>query len=94
MDFYRQLSKSQYSLSPQGTGIDCHRIYESIFLDCVPILKTSPLDDFYERLPVLIVEDWNTLTEVFLKEKYEALFSSLKEWKEINKNWYKAEFWL
>jgi hypothetical protein len=94
VEFYRQLSKSQYSLSPQGTGIDCHRIYESIFLDCVPILKTSPLNDLYEKLPALIVEDWNELTEDFLKEKYEILFSSLKQWKEINKNWYKAEFWL
>ena len=45
-------------LSPEVTGIDCHRIYESIYLGSIPILKTSELDYFYEKLPVLIVKNF------------------------------------
>lgn len=93
-EFYRQLSRSQYALSPEGTGIDCHRIYESIYLDCIPIIKSCSLDDFYQKLPILMVEDWADISESYLKENYDLLFKKLKEWKEINKNWYKTEFWL
>jgi hypothetical protein len=93
-DFYTQLSKSQYALSPEGTGIDCHRIYESIFFDCIPIIKSNPLDDLYQKLPVLIVKDWNDVTESFLKENYEFFYNRLIVWKSNNTSWYTSEFWL
>lgn len=94
IDFYRQLSRSQYSLSPEGTGIDCHRIYESIFFDCVPIIKSCPLDDFYENMPVLIVEDWADVSEKFLEQRYDEFFEKLINWKTKNYNWYKAKYWI
>jgi len=39
-DFYLKLKMSKYVISPVGTGIDCHRIYESIYLDAIPIVKS------------------------------------------------------
>lgn len=93
-DFYRQLSKSKYSISPEGTGIDCHRVYESIFFDCIPIIKSCALDDFYEKLPVLIFNNWDEVNETFLSENYNLFYDKLKYWKQNNSNWYKSEFWL
>jgi hypothetical protein len=93
-EFYRQLAKSKYTLSPEGTGIDCHRIYESIFLDAVPIIKSGQLDDFYENLPVLIVKEWRDITEDFLVENYSFYFNRLIKWKSDNPNWSSAEFWI
>lgn len=93
-DFYRQLSRAQYSLSPEGTGIDCHRVYESIFFDCIPIIKSCPLDDFYKNLPVLIIDDWGEINENYLNENYNLFYNKLKSWKNENSNWYKAEYWL
>jgi hypothetical protein len=93
-DFYRQLAKSQYSISPQGTGIDCHRVYESIFFDCIPIIKKGHLDDFYKKLPILIVDDWDKVNEQYLNNNYELLFNNLMDWKLKNQDWYTANFWL
>lgn len=93
-DFYRQLARSRYVLSPEGTGIDCHRIYESIFLDAVPIIKSGFLDDFYERMPLLIVDSWADVTEDFLVENYSFHFERLKKWKADNPKWSSAEFWI
>jgi len=92
-DFYKDLKRSKYVLSPEGTGIDCHRIYESIFFDSIPILKTSLMDNFYKGLPVLIVEDWGEITEVILNLKYDLLKSRLINWKNDNKEWLKPAFW-
>jgi len=92
--FYSDVSKSKYTLSPEGTGIDCHRIYESIFLDTIPILKTSQLDHFYKKLPIVIVQEWNEVTEQFLTDNYDKLLKQLIEWKAENLTWTDATFWV
>ena len=52
-----------FSISPHGRGLDCHRTWEDLVLGCIVIVKTSPLDLLYEGLPVVIVQDWNEVTE-------------------------------
>lgn len=81
-----------YSL--EGTGIDCHRIYESIYLDAIPILLTSELDYFYINLPVIIVNSWHDITFDFLKLNYDKYKLILDNWKKVNNNWLNASFWL
>jgi hypothetical protein len=54
--------------SPHGNGLDCHRTWEALCLNCIVIVKTSPLDDLYKDLPVLIVPDWSSITESVLLE--------------------------
>ncbi|WP_245279151.1 hypothetical protein [Mesorhizobium loti] len=54
---------SQYPLvvSTVGNGLDCHRTWELLYLGCIVVTKTSPLDPLYEGLPVIIVDDWHQL---------------------------------
>lgn len=92
-EFYKSIAASMYVLSPEGTGIDCHRIYESMYLDAIPIVKTSLLDPFYKKLPIVIVREWTEITEEFLLMNYDILYGKLKSWKERN-NWLDASFWL
>lgn len=51
---------SQYPLvlSTAGNGLDCHRTWELLYLGCIVVTKTSPLDPLYEGLPVIMVDDW------------------------------------
>ena len=51
-----------FVLSPHGNGLDCHRTWEALCLGCIPIVKTSPLDNMYDGLPVLVVNDWKDIT--------------------------------
>jgi len=93
-EFYIQIAKSKYVLSPEGTGIDCHRIYESIFFNTIPILKTSELDYFYESLPVLIIKNWDEINQDYLELNYFDLKIKLEQWLNTNPNWMKAEYWI
>ena len=93
-EFYAQVSRSKYILSPEGTGIDCHRIYESIYLGSIPVLKTSELDYFYQSLPVLIVKSWTEITQEYLETNYLDLKSKLDQWVKINPTWTDAKFWV
>ena len=57
-----------FVVSPHGGGYDCHRTWEALLLGCIPIMKTSQIDALFEDLPVLIVKEWNHITEELLKE--------------------------
>jgi hypothetical protein len=93
-DFYKKLKMSKYVISPKGTGIDCHRIYESILYDAIPIIKKNELNDFYETLPVFIVDSWDDITEELLLNKYNDLHYRLQKWKEYNPDWLNAKYWI
>lgn len=54
--------------SPHGNGLDCHRTWEALILGCIPIVKTSPIDDLYDGLPVLIVENWSDINAKLLSD--------------------------
>ena len=65
--------RSKFVLSPHGTGLDCHRTWEALYLDVFPVVKTSALDVLYEDLPIVIVNSWSEVTEEFLEKKYEEI---------------------
>jgi hypothetical protein len=59
---WERQSKFKFVISPEGAGLDCHRTWESLLLGCIPIVKTSTLDNLFKNLPVMIVENWNDVT--------------------------------
>ena len=70
-EYIQDMAASKFVLSPDGYGVECHRTWEALMVNCIPIVKSGPLDHLYDDLPVLIVDDWSIITEEFLKTKYE-----------------------
>lgn len=95
-EFMQDLVQSKYVISPEGTGIDCHRIYEAIAVGCIPIVKKSKtvMDDFYAKLPIILVEDWNEITHDFLTRDYQIYKDTLNHWLDTNKGWMTPEHWI
>ncbi len=60
MSFENQI-KYAFVISPHGNGLDCHRTWEALCIGCIPIVKTSPIDELFEDLPVLIVKNWSDI---------------------------------
>lgn len=40
-DYLRQVYAHKYVLAPQGNGIDCHRTWETLYLDSIPIVERN-----------------------------------------------------
>jgi hypothetical protein len=77
------LVRYQFVASPPGNGIDTHRTWEAMYLNCVPILLKSYLAQFYEDigLPVWVVNSYIELQgqdESKLLAKYQELFPKFK----------------
>lgn len=67
---YRKLvANSKYVLSPPGSGPDCHRTWEAIYLGAIPIVLKSYWGFPEEDLPVLIVNDWDEVPDKILSSE-------------------------
>ena len=62
-ELWKIKSQYQFSVSPHGNGLDCHRTWEDLLLGCIVIVKKSPLDGLYKDLPVVIVTNWDEITQ-------------------------------
>lgn len=74
-EYLIDMAQSKFVVAPRGAGIDTYRLWEALYVGSIPIVKTSSLDGLYEGLPVLVIQDWDEITEEFLERKYEE-FSS------------------
>lgn len=57
-EYYADLCRSKFVLCPEGTGIDTHRVYESLLCGATPVVLRNSLAPLYERLPVCLVSRW------------------------------------
>jgi hypothetical protein len=76
MDFWSyllNLTTVKFILSPRGNGLDCHRTWEALYLGAIPIVRTSTLNPLYDGLPVVIIGNWQEVTETFLNQKYSEM---------------------
>lgn len=75
INFLNKIYSHKFIFAPRGNGIDTHRLWESLYLRSIPIVKKCiGMEDFYD-LPILFVDDWENITEDFLNEKYEEIIS-------------------
>ena len=91
-NFYEQMNDFKFVLSPRGAGEDCHRTWEALYLGCIPIVLSSCINELYEDLPVLIINDWSELSEQLLEKTWEDYKD--KEWnfEKLNLNYWFKQF--
>jgi SAM-dependent methyltransferase len=61
-EYLTKLKKYKYVISPPGNSIDCHRIWEALYLGVIPIVEKHTALKYYEDLPILVVDSFDNLT--------------------------------
>jgi hypothetical protein len=79
MNYVRGLRSHLFCLAPRGNGIDTHRMWESLYAGCIPIVqKARALRDFNE-LPIFFVDRWeDACDESVLKDVRDRYYQ--KKW--------------
>ena len=72
-EFAKDVRSHKFTLCPHGHGLDTHRLWETLLLGSIPIVKTSTLDSLYDGLPVVILKSWRELNENHLNKEWERL---------------------
>jgi hypothetical protein len=76
-EFWTECNKYAFVVSPFGNGIDCHRTWEALVLGRIPIVFKHEINTVFEKLPVVIVDDWNKISTQFLKNEFDKI---IKNW--------------
>ena len=87
--YLEEVKSSKFVFCPRGNGIDTHRIWESLYMGSIPIVKYEKTHHLFTDLPILFIKDWNEINEDFLNEKYLEIIKS--DW---NMNKLKISYWL
>lgn len=72
-EYLINVSNHKFMICPEGSGIDCHRFWECLYLGTIPVVKKCINVMFYKHLPVLIINDWDELSEDFLWNYYNTV---------------------
>tara|TARA_R110002110_G_scaffold50765_1_gene149706 strand:- start:488 stop:751 length:264 start_codon:yes stop_codon:yes gene_type:complete len=78
---------------PRGNGVDCHRVWEVLYLDRVPIIKREKAMNYFEALPIIYLDSWEELgNSDLIAKKYNKVKNNSRKmlnfnsWKEIIQN--------
>ena len=86
------MSRFKFVISPRGGGEDCHRTWEALYLGSIPIVLSSSINEIYQDLPVIVVDDWNILTKEFLEKKWDEFEKKEWNWKKLNLRYWIEQF--
>jgi len=68
--YLRNCRTSGFVVCPEGTGVDTHRLWETLYMGGVPIVRSHPyLRPLISKLPVVQIRDWSELANVSMLEE-------------------------
>ena len=71
LEQWKKRSEIAFTISPIGNGLDCHRTWESLILGQIVIVPTGPLNELYQDLPVVMIEDWEDVSAANLSKWFD-----------------------
>jgi hypothetical protein len=76
-EYLTNVSKSYFTISPNGNGIDCHKHWESMYLKTIPIVTKSINISHYNDYPFLVIDNWSDFGDLTLtKELYHKIWGN------------------
>ena len=70
-DYLFNIYNHDFVVCPAGNGEDTHRMWESLYVGSIPIVKKTINTSYYSELPICFIDDWNQLGDLnfLLKQK-------------------------
>lgn len=89
--YYDDLSQSKFVICPRGCGIDTYRLWDSIYMGCIPIIEKYEGYQQFEDLPILFIQHWKEI-EGFTREYLESKWIEMVD-KEYNYDKLRLSYW-
>lgn len=94
-NYLKDVKRHKFVLCPWGNGYDCHRNWEVMYLGSIPIIQKHPSLDYYEDLPVWLIDNWSEVTKENLENKYLEIIDKsydlnklyINHWEEKIREW-------
>jgi len=76
LNYYKKILASKFMICPRGCGLDSYRIWDCIYLGCIPIVEKYQGYQHFDDLPILFIDHWKeigNLTEEYLNSKWNEM---------------------
>lgn len=82
-EWFEALSHFDFMLCPLGNGVQAPKMVEALLMGCIPIVtRHAAFVELSRRgMPLLIVNQWNDITEELLRREYPTLFAQTWEFR-------------
>lgn len=87
-NYIKDISSNSFVLAPWGNGIDTHRIWESLYLGSVPVVKYHHSLNTLKDLPVLFVSDYKEINLELLNKTQERFKTQDFNLEKLNLDWW------
>ena len=74
--FLEDIRNHDFVLCPPGNGIDTHRLWETLYMGSIPIVKRDSAHAGWTDLPILFVNNWSEVTHNRLTIERDRIRSS------------------
>jgi Exostosin family len=88
-EFLRDMRNHDFVLCPRGAGIDTHRLWETLYMGSIPIVKWDIVHSNWIDLPILFINSWKNITEERLIQEYIRISTRSWNWKKLH-----VEYWI
>jgi len=75
-EYLNDIASHKFTICPQGNGNDSHRVWEALYLGSYPVVEKSLALRYFEKLPIVFVDDFGQLDASTLEELYEKMRNS------------------
>lgn len=66
--YIEELAQYKFCASPQGNGVDTHRMWECLYLGVIPVVVRNPiLQRWFSGLPILWIDSFQQVTPTYLE---------------------------
>lgn len=91
-EFLREIRNHKFVLCPRGNGIDTHRLWETLYMDSIPIVKRCCGMNEFTDLPILFIDDWSEIeNEEYLENKYKEIKSKVWNLEKLKFSYWKQQ---
>jgi hypothetical protein len=65
-EHFERMSKYKFIASPEGNGVDCHRTWESLYFNSIPIVEKQHFSDHFNSIgiPLFLIDSWSDLDKI------------------------------
>jgi hypothetical protein len=87
--FLREIKNHTFALCPRGGGVDTHRLWETLYMGSIPIVKKDVALSDFEDLPICFINEWDEVSPEFLYNEKQRILS--RDW---NMQKLKVSYWI
>lgn len=87
-NYIQKIKENDLVMCPWGNGIDTHRVFETLYLGAVPVIKYHPTYKYLDDLPAILVKDLRKVDFKILNQSMKKLSQKEFNMEKLTSSWW------